>query len=88
MKAKIIVLSFLLLTLIACNNNRNSDSILQNRIDSLQIQNDSLTEVLTAKIAVTENTDSPHWYYPETDSRKLLELGVEEPEKHIKQALR
>ncbi|MCG2430400.1 hypothetical protein [Aequorivita xiaoshiensis] len=88
MKSKLIVLSLLLLTLIACNNNRSSDSILQNRIDSLQIQNDSLTEVLTAKTAVTENTDSPQWYYPETDSRKLLDLGVEDPGKHIKQALR
>ncbi|NGX84000.1 hypothetical protein [Aequorivita sp. KMM 9714] len=88
MKSKIIVLPYLLLTLIACNNNRSSDTILHNRIDSLQIQNDSLIEVLTAKKDVTENTDSPQWYYPETDSRKLLELGVEDPGKYIKQALR
>ncbi|WP_313113592.1 hypothetical protein [Aequorivita sediminis] len=88
MKAKIIVLPFLLLTLMACNNNRSSDTISQNRIDSLQFQNDSLMEVLTARKDDTDSTDSPQWYYPETDSRKLLEQGVEDPRNYIKNALR
>ena len=80
-------LIIILFALIGCNSNRGNDEMLLNKVDSLQSQNDSLKNILKAKDELPLISKSPQWYYPETDSRKLRELGVEDPENFIKNAL-
>ncbi len=89
MKLKInIILVILLSTLFACTDGKEGNQNLLLKVDSLQIQNDSLKKILMEKDIEPEVLESPQWYYPETDSRALLENGIENPEEHIKDALR
>lgn len=89
MKIKtLLALTLLLLTLLGCSNNNDAKERLLIKIDSLQIQNDSLVQVLSEEKIEPEVTEFPQWYYPETDSRKLLELGIGDPEAYIENALR
>lgn len=82
-----LISAVLILFLMSCNNDNNMEVNLEltNKIDSLQVQNDSLREVLVLKSEEIEVSEIPHWYYPETDSRKLS--GIDDPEEYIKSAL-
>ncbi|MGB3343694.1 MAG: hypothetical protein WBA61_07265 [Aequorivita sp.] len=89
MKIKIqLLLALLFLALIGCDNNNEATDRLLIKVDSLQVQNDSLMEILNKGKIEPEASEPPQWYYPETDSRKLLELGIGDPEAYIENALR
>lgn len=83
-----LISAVILLFLMSCNNGKDMEVNLEltNKIDSLQVQNDSLREVLVLKSEEIEGSEIPQWYYPETDARKLS--NIEDPEEYIKSALR
>lgn|SRR5690554_6655257 len=74
----------MLLLLLGCANNE-ADESQQDELQKLRIQNDSLMEVVMEKNCIDSKT--PQWYFPEMDSRNLLESGIENPEAYIKNAL-
>lgn len=81
--------TFLALTLLfflSCSNNKANESLRQEIIE-LQIQNDSLMEIVMEKEKHLSSSETPQWFYPETDARKLFESGIENPEAYIKNAL-
>lgn len=79
---------FPLLAVLGCNSNNENIERLHQKVDSLEIQNDSLRQLLGPESVRSNPTEGPRWYYPETDSRKLLEMGVDDPEAYIAEALR
>lgn len=79
-------LALTLLLILSCSNNNANESLLQEIIE-LQIQNDSLMEIVMEKEEHLNSSKTPQWFYPETDARKLLESGIENPEAYIKNAL-
>lgn len=88
MKLKTTLLSALFLTILfSCNTNNEANEKLIEQVYILQIENDSLTDILTKDKMNSDISETPQWYYPETDSRQLLESGIEEPEAYIKNAL-
>ncbi len=89
MKFKICLLfTFLAFTLIACNDTNDAELKLSNKVDSLQVQNDSLMEILANERMDREVSGVPQWYYSETDSKNLIDRGIEDPAAFIKSALR
>jgi|SRR5690554_178271 len=78
--------ALMLLLLLGCTNNEANKS-LRNELQELQIQNDSLMEIVREIEKSRMDSKTPQWYFPETDSRKLLESGIENPEEYIKNAL-
>lgn len=87
MKLKIhFLLAFLLVVLLGCTNNEANEKLIE-EVYRLQIENDSLTEVITKNTMKSENSETPQWYYPETDAKRLMESGVEDPKAYIKNAL-
>ena len=85
-----LILAIIFAFFVACDNNKVVNQKLSQKIDILQVQNDSLKKVLDLRNAESEVklADSPEWYYPETDSRELLDSGIEDPEAYIQNALR
>lgn len=94
MKLKtIFLIGIFLSSLFACTDNKeliqtkalNQDLVF--KVDSLQVQNDSLTKIMMEKDLELEGSDSPIWYYPANDSR-FLEGEIENSEEYITNALR
>lgn len=89
MKLRIqLLLTLPILALWGCQKNNEAAERLLIKVDSLQVQNDSLMEILGKEKIDPEASEPPQWYYPETDSRKLLEMGIEDPATYIENALR
>jgi|SRR5690554_4677117 len=76
----------MLLLLLGCTDNEAHEN-LQNELQELRIQNDSLMEVVLENEKNQMASKAPQWYYPETDARELLDSGIENPEEYIKNAL-
>lgn len=87
MKLKTFLFSLLLLAFLSCNNNNDTNEKLLHELESLKVENDTLMELLTREKIEPIVSETPQWYYPETDSRELLEAGVEDPKDYIKNAL-
>lgn len=79
------------LCLFGCAENNQTDpennqtELLLAKVDSLKIENDSLTKLLTEEKPVSQ---SNYWYNAEYDGRKLIKSGIENPAEFIENKLR
>jgi hypothetical protein len=74
-----------MLTLIVFNSciNNNQKEVFLNKIDSLNIKNETLIKLLKEK-----KSTSNYWYKNEFDGEKLLNKGISNPSDFIKNSLR
>jgi len=84
MNNKIKILLILTLTFQSCGeSNSTRTESLELEIQNLKIKTDSLTELLTEK-----QYESNYWFENKYDGKKLLEIGIKNPEEFIAQSLR
>ncbi|MFD0837221.1 hypothetical protein ACFQ0I_15690 [Mariniflexile aquimaris] len=65
-----------------CKDINRTENLLA-KVDSLKIENDSLTKILTEK-----KSESNYWFDVEYDGKKLIEIGIKNPEEFIENTLR
>src|SRR5699024_4379575 len=76
------------LCIFGCTENNQSEH-LQSKVDSLQLEVDSLHQAMTTEKPTTDQSPAENpWYRADYDGKILLEEGVEDPAEYIESHLR